>query len=143
MEIKELEKKDLTDVFDLVVQLAKETKFYTPDIKHFMGSWNKFLSNGNGVILGAFVRNELVGIMDGIVSRDTNTGIMTASEMHFYVRPEHRRMGIGGWLYTKFVEWAKEKECKLIGFSHPSKEKWMKQIFKDLRPIETYYLKEI
>jgi GNAT superfamily N-acetyltransferase len=141
--IKELTIAHLQDVFDVVCSLAEETEFYEPEYKTFLVSWVNFIQSGVGVIFGRCKDRVINGIISGIATEDSNTGIMTASECHLYVKPDLRKRGIAGELYKEFEQWAREEECKLITMAHPYKSEWMTKIFQGFRPLETHYIKEI
>ena len=142
--IRPIDKSKLPQVFKLIEKLAEETKFFRPDYEIFSRTWSYYLDNNFGVIFGAF-KDELIGLMSAIKSIDTNTGKLTACEMHWYVEPQHRKLGIGSELIMWVQEWAQLNHCKLFFMARPAGQPWMHKILEEnrFRELEVFYIKEI
>lgn len=73
-------------------------------IEEFLIDPNKFLfHNEFGFIAGMVTADHLM--MDGI---------RICLEVAWYVKPEHRKQGVGSELYNLLCEWAISKGCKYI-----------------------------
>jgi GNAT superfamily N-acetyltransferase len=87
------------------------------DLERFSALWKGLLESEAGVIF-SFDDNDgqWAGMLGGMAYPDIYSGVMTASEMFWYVRDGHRGQGIK--LYRAFEEWARERECKVIRMVH-------------------------
>jgi GNAT superfamily N-acetyltransferase len=73
----------------------------------FCKNWTLFLQSPITTMLGLWKDGQLVGGIGGIVMADLTTGDMAASELFWYVDPEHRG---GSWsvrLIKEFRAWGK------------------------------------
>jgi len=146
MEIRSLR----TDELDILREIA--TKFFASsehlkdfDMEVFKKNWTQFIDAGIGIIYGLFEGDKICGTIGGFCYPDVNSGLLSATELFWFVLPEQRGKGL--LLLDAFETWAKSKECKRIIMVHltdlmPEK---VKRIYdkRGYKPIEIHYMKEI
>ncbi len=83
-------------------------------IETFVKNWTEFLSRYNGIMLGLWDGETLVGGLGGIVCPDLTTGIMTANEFFLFVDETHR--GGTNWikLVNQFREFGRSKGAQRL-----------------------------
>jgi len=114
--------------------------------EHFTTCWVDYITSGTGEAFGMFDEStgELEGALGAIFYTDPLTGDKVATEMFWFVFPEHR--GDGLKLLNHYLERAQERDCArcymihLEGL-HPDA---LKRVYehKGFRLIETGYMKE-
>lgn len=91
--------------------------------------------------------DKAVGLIAGTVTDDGLLGKPMASELMWYVAPEHRQSKIAGTLISMFEKWAKENEIKYVTMSHydnPLGDTLAKAYAKrGFKKMEVTYLKEL
>jgi len=114
--------------------------------EHCTTSWVDYITSGTGEAYGMFDENtgEIQGALGAIFYQDPLTGDRVATEMFWFVFPEHRGGGLG--LLERYLERVQERGCgrcymiHLEGL-HPDA---LKRVYshKGFRLIETGYMKE-
>lgn len=109
---------------------AREFTSVIPDCplneRHYEAAWKQFLGSGAGVIflleedkpLTANYEPKVLGGIGGICHPDLLTGRLTAVELFWYVKPEHRK---GIWpvrLLKAFEKWAALMRCHEVAMIH-------------------------
>lgn len=93
-------------------------------IQMFCRNWTTYIQQFNGIILGLWDGDKLVGGLGGMVAPDiaavnpeTGAPILVATEFFLYIDPEHRK---GDWwiqLIEQFREFGKSKGATELGLS--------------------------
>ena len=110
--IRKGERKDLSSIRDLVVELAvyeKEPHAVTADITDYLDAFDVELIQ----TLIAEVNNKTVGMALYYLSFSTWKGKMMYLE-DLYVREDYRCFGIGQLLFDKVKEEASQQSCKIL-----------------------------
>jgi GNAT superfamily N-acetyltransferase len=112
----------------------------------FLGQWQSFYDLGFGRIFGAMNGAGLVGVCGGLVAPDTNTGQRRATELFWWLDPEHRRGSLALRLMRAFEEWAEAEGCEAVSFAfihgtgrEEVLDRWYRR--RGYRPLETHYVK--
>ena len=138
--------KDLHMVFPLCDSFSAESKFVTYDKEVFVNSWTSLIERNQGVI---FIKEDygIVGFIGGVSYTEPHSGILTSSEMFWYIDPKHRAMGYGKNLLDSFERWSKDRGCKVIIMIHMSDlmPKEVKNFYlkNGYEKLQTSYIKEI
>lgn len=147
-EIRPLQDQELTGCYSLGDSFFEEGSLPgSIDRVVCLENWQKVISNGMGVILGGFDGDELCGIISGLIYPDFNDGILIASEMFWYVRPDKRSTGVGMELFRNFESWGKDNGAKRILMVHLKDlmDERLKRLYLSMgyRELETHYVKEV
>lgn len=85
----------------------------------FTKTWTAFLGvRYKATIFGLWKGEELIGLLGGMVYPDLNTGEEIATELFWYVLPEHRGGSGAVRLVKRFKEWAKNHGAVRWRFIH-------------------------
>lgn len=78
-------------------------------IQAFTKMWTGYITQYNGIMLGLWDGEKLVGGLGGMVAPDINSGLLSAVEFLLFVDQPYR--GGDGWirLVDRFFEWGKSK----------------------------------
>lgn len=82
----------------------------------FVTLWNKMLVDGVAVMFGQWSDGKLVGVLGGVLAPNLFTGGVLASELFWYVLPDHRRHGTR--LLFAFITWAKTVRVDQLLMGH-------------------------
>lgn len=82
----------------------------------FERRWSDFIAGGTGRIFAAFVGSQPVGAIGMVFAKDFNDDARVASEAFWFVREDHR--GIGLRLFAHAEKYAKASGCKRIAMVH-------------------------
>jgi len=138
---------DLPKIQRCAEEFYAASKFLTGfNLERFCNLWTGLIESGAGVIFFcAGEDGDWTGMIGGMAYPDIYSGVMTASEMMWFVREGHRGQGVK--LYRAFESWAREHGCKLIRMVHlldvmPEK---VARFYKSVgfAPIEMHYQKDL
>ena len=91
------------------------TLLYHGDIgRDFKKTFTSYVRDGDGMVLLAQTRREVVGILIGSCRIDIDWEGRTARIDAIVVDEGHRRKGIGGRLARNFIKSAQRKGCKAV-----------------------------
>lgn len=114
--------------------------------EHFLAQWGGFYQLGFGRIFGAFLDGDLIGVCGGLVAPDVCTGKPRATELFWWLEPEHRKGGLALRLMHAFEGWASEEDCEAVTFAfihgtgrEEVLDRWYRR--RGYRPLETHYVK--
>jgi len=138
--------------FKQVVKVGQE--FYrdyelpgSMELNSFQETWNKLYDSKAGIIIGWFSGDhQLLGAIAGIIYQDPNDGVLTATEMFWFVAKVSRGSINSVKLFKRLEKWAQEQKAKrLIMVNILSKtshkvDKFYRQA--KYRPLEIHYIKE-
>lgn len=118
-----------------------------PDV--FLKNWTTFLTSCTAVILGLFHEDKLVGGIGGMITPDLSDGRIAATEMFWYMLPEHRGGMNAFKLIDAFEAWAHEQgaeEFRMVHMLEPDEDPStvsLGPIYKrrKYRPLEVAYYK--
>lgn len=82
----------------------------------FAKTWMNLREMGLGTIWMLLRDGEIVGALGGVVTADPNDGVLTGSEMFWWVQPECRGHGLR--LLMQFEEWARGRGAKRLAMVH-------------------------
>ena len=112
---------------------------FCPEI--FKVTWEFIYESNQGVIIVLDDNGEIAGAIGGMAVPDCITGILSATEMFWYTRKQHRGQGLR--LLSAYEAWAKERGCKKVRMVHlydlmPDK---LRKLYekRGYREIETTY----
>ena len=136
---------EIPGLFDMADMFFSESSFLVGfDRDVFVRSWTGFLDGGNGIIFVVEVAGIFVGALGALKFQDPNNGNLIASELFWYVRPEHRGKGLD--LLAAFENWADDAGCqqKTMVYLTDSMPDQVKRIYerKGYRAMEIHYTKE-
>jgi GNAT superfamily N-acetyltransferase len=144
--VMELPTSRLEELFPLAEFFWKEGSLpgkFDPAV--WLGTWHRFVDSGIGVVLGLEKDNRIIGALGAIKYPDPNDGAIIATELFWFVHPNHR--GGGVLLLDRFEQWAAKSGCQRATMVHleNSMPKVLGRFYRlrGYRPIETHYLKEI
>lgn len=110
-------------------------------IENFDQENSKFFFMYNG--------EDIVGFLAGVVTEQHPLwhGVKIASELFWYVHPDHRGSKSSVKLIKEYETWAKDKGCTYVTMAHFSNKlgKKLSGLYKmlDYEPIEVSYIKEL
>lgn len=111
----------------------------------FVTLWNKMMVDGVAVMFGQWRGDRLIGVLGGVLAPNLFTGGVLASELFWYVLPEHRNQGTR--LLFAFVNWAKTVRVDqlLMGHLHFAVSERVSTTYSRLgfKKLETMYSMEI
>lgn len=137
-----------TDELDKVEEAAHE--FYAASrflgafsLARFCELWTRLLELGAGVIFADDCDGELVGMIGGMLHRETYGEALIADEFFWFVREGSRGSGVA--LYRRFEEWARERgavEIQMVHLFDSMPEKVAKfYLHSGFEPVEMRYRK--
>ena len=94
-------------------------------------------------------QKNIVGLLAGVITEQHPLwyGVKIASELFWYVHPDHRGSKKAVKLIMEYEAWAKERGCKYTTMAHFSNllGKKLSKLYKKLEyaPIEVSYIKEL
>jgi len=116
---------------------------FKPEV--FVRTWQALLASEAAVCFALEQQGELCGALGAIIYPDPNDGAMVATEMFWYVIPEHRRHGLR--LLKAFEQWASERQARrlcMVHLTRLSPDRLQKLYHaRGYRHVESHYLKEI
>lgn len=117
------------------------------DPETFVKNWTVFLEKGLGVIFIMESMGKFAGALGGILFMDPNNNDVSATELFWYVLPEHRNGIEPVRLLLAFEHWAKEMGARRVSMMHTfgTQVEQLSGIYTRLgyRPLEVHYVKEI
>ena len=126
-------------------QFAEESKFVNFNSDVAIGNVKKLIRTNIGVLFLAYDNSKLIGMICGIKYPDFLTGLLTATELFWFV--DKKKRGIGLRLLIKFESWARKENCKNIIMMHlsDSMPETVKTIYekKGYKHLESHYIKEL
>ena len=141
MAVEEIER--LYPIADSFFKASEFSSDFNPE--HFKARWTAFISNGYGVIFVIEKNEEVVGCLGALKYSDPNNGKIMATEMFWFVLPEHR--GKGTLLLDAFEIWAHREGCQslIMVYLTDSMPEKVKNIYENrgFRPMEVHYVKEV
>lgn len=115
------------------------------DVQHSVKMYKAFIDNGSCALFGMLEEGDFVGGLGCIKSPDFHCGKITATELFWFVKPEHRGRGID--LLDAFERWAKINKCTRLIMVHmeDSMPKVLARFYrmKGYTPLERHFVKEI
>lgn len=91
--------------------------------------------------------DEVIGLLAASITADTILGKSMASEMMWYVTPEHRRSKVTHNLLDLYEKWAKKQDVECITMAHycNETEPLLSRVFekKGFKRMEVTYIKDI
>lgn len=133
---------------DLCEMLHKEYAYpSTWSHDHFFACMRAVLAAGLGYFAVVTEMGVPVGICGGTISADPyGAGDQIATEMFWYVHPQHRRGGVGAMIFDDWEAWARERGaarmtmCHLADLNPEIEGAYLRLGF---RPLEVHYWKEL
>lgn len=110
IKIRKADRSELPAVYSLVTELAifeKEPEAVVASIDEYFDAWDKSLITCSV----ALVDDQIVGMTLYYMIFSTWKGNTLYLE-DFYVKPEHRKLGIGQLLFDEFLHEAKSRGCR-------------------------------
>jgi len=141
--------KELPLILAEAVSFVEDSKHVPVDPMVFFQTWTKFIQTGIGTVFIMESPQDRPGVFRGglgaVRMPDPNTGELTATEIFWHVKPEHR--GHGLYLFKHFEKWARETGCTKVTVVHmadsmPDKLRRLYHRY-GYRELETHYTKEI
>ena len=84
---------------------------------HFCNQWERLITHADGAILGVFDdEGNILGALGYAIAPDFFTGQSVATELLWYVLPEHRGYGLA--LLEAFERHARQRGAKFVGMTH-------------------------
>lgn len=100
-------------------------------IELFVQSWTLFLTRCNGVLLGMWVDDRLVGGIGGMITPDfyavdpeTGAPVLSATEFFLYLDPEYRKGDRWLQLVAQFRAFGRSKGATRYRIGAPIKKSW-------------------
>lgn len=117
------------------------------DFEIFRGWWEKWLSEGSGIIIAAEDENEILGVIGGLFSNSVTTGDLELNEMFWFMGENARGKGVGKALLYDFIHAGKSAAVDGISMVHLNDEvgQGLSEVFKGIgfKPLEVRYYMEI
>jgi GNAT superfamily N-acetyltransferase len=136
------QKKDLEQIDVLCRQFSEASHFvkYKPDV--FRRTWESLIDSGFGVLL---VQDDFHGMLGAMAYPDPNSGETIATEMFWWVDPQHR--GKGQELLSAYEQWASAvgaTKAIMVHLSDSMPER-LKMLYKrkGYSEMETHYVKDL
>lgn len=118
----------------------------TLDWHLFKGWWQKWLSEGSGIIIAAEQGESLLGVIGGLFSPSVTTGALELNEMFWFMDRDARGHGAGKALILEFIQAGKSAGAEGISMVHLCDEVGdrLSEAFKGLgfKPLEVRYYME-
>ena len=126
-------------------QFAEESEFVRFNSDVAIENVKKIIATNIGILFLAYDNSKLIGMICGIKYPDFLTGLLTATELFWFV--DKRKRGVGLKLLSKFESWARKENCKNIIMMHlsDSMPETVKTIYekKGYKHLESHYIKEL
>lgn len=113
------------EIFDLPLLVEGAKLFFGEgklpgvfDPNTFLDGWARLITSGVGVIFIAWESDTVKGAIGGAMSPDINTGDITAAEMFWFMKPDHRRGLDGIRLLKAFEDWSRQNGAIRIWMLH-------------------------
>lgn len=117
------------------------------DFDVFQSWWEKWITEGTGIVLAAEREGNILGVIGGLFSPSTSTGDMILSEMFWFASPDARGSGAGSALLDRFVVAGKDAGAdgvSMVRLTNELGEKLDGVLKKyGFRPLEVHYYLEI
>lgn len=146
MLIKELTVDELPAVAELGPKFWKEAGLpgtFVPAV--FVRNWTAFINAGLGRIFTHVQEGRPVGALGMLYVPDVNDDSLVASELFWFVEPEHRGCGISMFLHAMRV--AKELGCARMSMMHLESinQESLSKIYHKMGfvPVEKHYIKSL
>ncbi len=88
------------------------------DEQRFLSIWEMWLSQGSGLVIGAWHGEQLVGAIGGLFSFSPMTGDLELNEMFWFVGREARKAGVGLDLLDRFEQEARGHQADRVTMVH-------------------------
>lgn len=101
--------------------------------------YESVINNPSNLILFAQIEEKIIGYIYGFILENGDTTKEKVGQIDaLYIEEEYRNMKIGNKLITKFIEWAKEQNVKIIEISvfdtnTKAKKLYTKKNFKQIK----------
>lgn len=117
------------------------------NIEAFLFNWTKLIEANIGVMWKVVLDNKSVAFLGGILMPDINNGDLVATELFWYVHPQHRKGFWGIRLFLTFENWAKSMGAKRITMAHliNKEAETLKKFYqrRGYSPLEIHYVKHL
>jgi hypothetical protein len=116
------------------------------DGNHFLAYMNFLLANGHAAMWVSMEGIQIVGGIAGLVSKSLFNSKYTATEVFWYIRPEHRCGPRGIRIFRTFEDWAiKSMGATRIISGHVGHDNPMREMYMAMgyRPYESQYIREL
>lgn len=111
----------------------------------FLGSWRGLMNTGTAVMFGMFADERMVGTIGAIIAPNLFTSGVIASELFWYVLPEHRAHGLR--LLFDLIAWADDLgvDSLLMGHLHIAVSERLEAVYGRLgfTKLETLYVRNL
>lgn len=113
---------DIDQLIGLSICLIDESQYsgLWIDIEDIQETLHNFLTSPNAITYVAELDDLLIGFIVGTYSKLPFNKDLQASETLWYLHQEFRNTKIGWSLYELFLNWAKEKQVKVIHTASPN-----------------------
>lgn len=121
------------------------------DMPGWIETWRDYVRSGSGILfldLKLSVR-KIFGVLGALYFTDPATGIKKATELLYYIKPEHRGHGGGRKLYREFVAEAKQRGTRLLQMSVLENDDPGSEVLRGMylregfSPLETIHIKDL
>lgn len=116
--IRNLTIKDIPDALRGAEIFSSESDYVNADPNTFAVTVSNLIRSDDGIVIGEFEGNVMIGALGGMKYKCPISGTPTAAEIFWFVFPEHRSKFAGPRMMKKFEEWAKEKHCRKLIMVH-------------------------
>lgn len=120
------------------------------DMPYWIKAWQSFVGQQIGVLFMAtgIDHRDIMGVLGALYFTDLATSSGKATELLWYVRPEHRGRGIGWQLHDAFEREARERGMRVQTVSRLLVSKDSEPIHKfcigsGYKPLEQVYIKDL
>jgi hypothetical protein len=119
----------------------------------FLTTFGRLIWDGTGIVLASFQfevqggKRIITGALGGVLAPSPFNGRLMATELFWFVLPEHRGGSDALRLFSAFEDWAVEKKAEMISFVHllalsPDRlEKLYRK--RGYTPVEVNYIKAL
>lgn len=113
----------------------------------FRGWWEKWLTEGTGIIIAAENEGKLLGVIGGLFSPSVTTGALELNEMFWFMDRDARGQGAGKALLHEFIHAGRSAGVEGISMVHLCDEvgHGLAKAFQGIgfNPLEVRYYMEI
>ena len=132
-------------IVNACAEFQKHSHYVEVDVNHSVKMYKSLIDSGACALFGVLEKNEFVGGLGCIKSPDFHCGKMTATELFWFVKPEHRGRGIE--LLDAFERWAEINKCSrlIMVYMEDSMPKVLARFYrmKGYTPLERHFVKEL
>lgn len=135
---------DIGAIVDMGTRFLRESEYAAvmqPSRMHLAAFAARLLEREDAVIFLAFRAQQPVGMLAAYVFEHPYSGERTASELVWWVEPEHR--GVGVRLLKAAEHWAKEQGATVIQMIAPNRH--VGEFYRRVgyRPVETVFQRKV